>query len=274
MGESAFEGDSRGVPRRVAGFVFFLRAISVEILRVAGGGGGDVSVRIVAEHHDELRDGGGRVDDDVDRVDPRASALTVLELLDFDGPSHLQELEVRANANLVGERLLDTRLHRSREPFDVQFDAVPHSEGRHGPIVVFRIVGLVCKSHFGLAEKGRDTLGRYVPEAPQHLGAPGVDGRKLYAKLATVRAFGAPSHASLDKDFVPFVLEATDQRLADFRQVAGAEMHPAPAHVRAFPLERGELRTRFADVDEGGELDALYLWIPAIFGCIHGKSCP
>ena len=78
---------------------------------------------LVAQGDDELRHLRARVDHHVDAVDHGRAARARLQVLDLELAADLEELEVRADLELLRAAAADASLHRRAEAVDVQAHA-------------------------------------------------------------------------------------------------------------------------------------------------------
>ena len=89
-----------------------------------------------------------------------------------------------------------------------------------------------------------------VAQLAQRAHAAAIQRRKFDAEFAAPATLTPPSDAAFHDDLAAAIFEAADQRRAVVRQVGGAQMHAARAHVDRFGLERRNPRLVPANFDQ------------------------
>jgi hypothetical protein len=179
----------------------------------------------------------------------RGAPATRLHVLDLELASHLEELEARADLDLLGRARANARLHRRAEALDVQAHASP---ARGLPRL--RSLARVPRLH----------------QRSQGIDAAAVEGRERDAEIAPLGAFGAPGDDALDHDLSTVILEAAHERRPLLGQVGRSEVHALGAHVERFGFECRDPRLVAADLDQGLERHTARPFGAAFFGVGHG----
>jgi hypothetical protein len=189
-----------------------------------------------AQRDDQLRHLRARIDDHADAVDLGLAPGAVLDVFHLQLAAELQELEARADLEAGGAAaLLDSGFHRRAKAIDVQ--AHPRTDWASGG-----------------ARSGLGVLS--TAQLAQRFDALAVESGELDPEFTPTAVLLPPGDHPFDQDLAAAVLEAAHQRIALVRQVGGAKVHSAGAHVHGLGFEDRDARHVANHFHEGGNQNA------------------